>query len=144
MNELAELEALQPLTRKITINNEEIEIKPYKFRQLFSALKHMSNMVADVNTFEDQTVQLFRLLGNHPEDVLGLMSLSTGKPVSFFDDISSEEGIDVVVAVWEVNKDFFVQKIQPKLKSLGLFQDLPEDQTKTEAETAPEPNEMVN
>lgn len=129
--ELKELEALQPLSSIVNIKGIAVEVKPFKFRQLFMALKHVSNLVSEINTYEDQTVQILRVLGEHPEDVIGLISLSSGQPITFFEDLDAEEGIDLALAVWTVNKDFFSQKIQPKLVKIGLLNS-PKTQTQME------------
>lgn len=139
--DLKELEALQPQIATVTINNEIIEIKPFKFKQFFAALKHLSNMIADVNQYEDQTIQLIRLLGEHPDDVVGLMALATGKPAAFFDTLDTDAGLDIAIAVWNVNKDFFGQKIQPKLVSLGLLNS-PEESKTLETQEATESNQV--
>ncbi|HNC59282.1 MAG TPA: hypothetical protein PLP33_27895 [Leptospiraceae bacterium] len=119
--ELNELAELQPKTTFVIVGGESFEIKPFKFKHMFAVLNHLSNIVTDVNPYEDQMVQLFRLLGKHPEDVLGIMSLAVGKPTSFFDDIDTDQGIELAAKIWEINQDFFVRKVQPKLERLGLY-----------------------
>ncbi len=136
-DDLKELQELQPQSQFIIIKGESFEIKPFKFKHMFSVLNHISNMIDEVNPYEDQTKQLFKLLGKHPEDVMGILALAIGKPLSFFDDVDTEQGIDLAILVWKINQDFFVQKVQPKMKSLGLFQDLPEEQENLANEKKP-------
>lgn len=118
--DLTELQALQPETKTLTIKGEQIEVKPFKFKQLLSALKFLSNMISDINEYEDKTIQLFRLFANHPDDVIGILSLVSNREAKWFDDIESEDGIELAIAAWTVNADFFAQKVQPKLEKLGL------------------------
>lgn len=119
--ELKELAELQPKTTCVIVGNESFEIKPFKFKQMFSVLNHLSNMVTEMNPYEDQMVQLFRLFGKHPEDILGIMSIAINKPTSFFDELETDEGLEIAAKIWEINQDFFVQKVQPKLEKLGLY-----------------------
>lgn len=129
MNEdLKELAALQPETQFVVVKGESFEIKPFLFRNMFKVLSHISNMVDSLdlvpNPYEDPMVaytkQIIKLLGNHGEDIIGIMSVATGKPSSYFDDITSEEGIELAAAIWKINQDFFARKLQPKLESMGL------------------------
>lgn len=118
--ELNELAALQPESQFVIINDESFEIKPFKFRNMFKVLNHVSNMVGDINPYEDETIQFFRLIGSHEEDVLSIMALAINKPISFFDNVDTEQGLELATVIWKINQDFFVQKIQPKLESLGI------------------------
>lgn len=137
-DDLKELQELQPQSSFIIVKGESFEIKPFKFKHMFAVLNHISNMIDEVNPYEDQTKQLFKLLGKHPDDVMGILGLALGgKPVSFFDDVDTEQGIDLAILVWKINKDFFAQKVQPKMKELGLFQDLPEEQENSVSEKKP-------
>ena len=121
-NDIQELEQLQPISANVVVNNETIEIKPLRFRQLLQALKYLSKMIEDVNPYEDKEIQMFKLFGNHPEEIVGLMSLATGKPIEWFDEIGTEDGIAIALEAFKVNKDFFSQKVQPLLEKAGLSQ----------------------
>ena len=137
-DDLKELQELQPQSSFIIVKGESFEIKPFKFKHMFAVLNHISNMIDEVNPYEDQTKQLFKLLGKHPDDVMGILGLALGgKPVSFFDDVDTEQGIDLAIMVWKINQDFFVRKVQPKMKELVLFQDLPEEQENSVSEKKP-------
>lgn len=118
--DLKELAELQPQSSFVIVKGTSYEIKPFKFRHMFAVLNHISNMIDDVNPYEDETKQFFRLVGKHSEDVLGIMALAINKKIDFFDDIETEEGLDLAATIWKINQDFFVQKVQPKLEALGL------------------------
>jgi hypothetical protein len=122
MTDIQELEQLQPQVSTVVVLGETIEIKPLKFRQLLQALKFMSAMIEDINPYQEKELQLFSLFGKHPEEVIGLMALVTGKPVEWFDEIGMEEGIGIVVEAIKVNRDFFSQRVQPLLEKAGLSQ----------------------
>jgi len=135
--DLKELAELQPESKFVIVKGESIEIKPFKFRHMFKVLNHISNMIDDVNEYEDQTKQLFKLFGKHEEDVLGIMALAISKPLNFFEDLDTEEGFDLAATIWKINQDFFVQKIQPKLEALGLNQSPSDSPSNPDLNTKP-------
>jgi hypothetical protein len=57
------------------------------------------------------------LLGDQAtqDAVIGFAALATDQPVELFDRIDLDEGIKIVLAVIEVNKDFFVQRVLPMI-----------------------------
>lgn len=148
--DLKELAELQPASSFVVIKDHSFEIKPFKFRHMFAVLNHLSHMVEDIsliqNPYEDpalaQTKQLLRLFGNHEEDVLGILAIAIGKPVSFFDDVDMEEGFELASVVWRINQDFFVRKIQPKLEALGL-KSLSQDDSLSEKEKSTLPTDTT-
>lgn len=63
------------------------------------------------------------------EDVIGLLMLATGRDRTFFDGLEDgSDGINLALAVVEVNKSFFFEKIQPMVASwtAGISAVMPE------------------
>lgn len=119
---VADLESVFPQTKTLTIQGREVEVKPFKFKQLLAAIKHLGNIVGDVVYIDEYVLmtQVIKGLGNNPEDVVALMKLGTGiTEESFYDNLEEDEGFEILVSLWEVNKDFFVQKVGSKVKSLS-------------------------
>ena len=134
---LEDLEALQNEGSIVTVKGEDIVIRPFNFGQLLKALKHLANL-GGVLSEEDGPASVIRALAQNSEDVVGLLMLSTGKTREYFEDLSAEEGIDLAITTYTVNKDFFVRTLTPKLSQLSPSTDSPEEQTseKTEADTS--------
>lgn len=58
------------------------------------------------------------LMENSIEDVMALVSISTNKPVEWVESLNAVEGLELVVAVFSVNYDFFTQKFSAALNGL--------------------------
>jgi len=129
---LPDLEALQQEGAVVMVGTEEIRIRPFTFGQLLKALKHLAHLGTSIND-EDGELGLVRALTDNSDDVLGLLMLSTGKNKEFFDTLSAEAGIDLAIATYKVNKDFFARTLTPKLSQLGLSLDSQSDQKNSEA-----------
>ena len=52
-----------------------------------------------------------------------LMMIGTKKPREWVEDLEMDQGVEVITAVFEVNADFFTQKVLPlinvKMKAVG-------------------------
>lgn len=118
--DMKELEELQPATSSVVVGGETVEIKPFMFVQLLQALKYMANMIEDLNPYQDKEVQTFRLIASHPEEVLGLLMLATGKPREWFNTIDSKAGVALALETYKVNSDFFIREVQPLLDKANL------------------------
>lgn len=54
-----------------------------------------------------------------PDAVFRILSVTTGKPVEFFRTAEDPiEILDIVEAWWEVNGDFFVNRLVPRLQKM--------------------------
>lgn len=129
-----DLEILQPEEMFVTVNGEKVYVKPYTFGNLLKAFKHLSSLY---NTLQDdlsveQTIM--RALSTHGDDVISLISLSTGKPVEFFDTLDAVKGLDLAVMTYKVNESFFAQHLVPKLQELFPSDSPTEEMEETETE----------
>ena len=121
-NPLADdLASVFPATKVVNVNGRDIEISPFKFKVLLKVLNHVNNLFSDSGFLDQYTLiqTLLRGVSQHPDDVIGILKLATGiTEDSFYDEISSADGVNLILATWEVNKDFFSQKLGDKLKNL--------------------------
>lgn len=120
--ENADLEILQNDGEDVivTINDtqETIKVRPFKFGQLLKALKYLANIAADFASPNISEIEIINALTHHAEDMISLLCLATGKDRAFFDEISSDEGVDLALAAWRVNQFFFTERLAPKMKGL--------------------------
>lgn len=131
--DLADLNSVFPEVHTVKVGDREVEVSPFKFRTLLKALTHVNNILGDVAYLDQYTIMtaLLRGIAQHPDDVIGILKLSTGiSEEKFYDDLNEVEGVNLILATWEVNKDFFSRNLGDKLKNLfGLPE---EDQTPEE------------
>lgn len=132
-----DLEVLQPEEVYVEVEGEKVYVKPYTFGNLLKAFKHLSSLYNSLQ--DDLTVEqlIMRALSQHGDDVIALISLSTGKPVEFFDTIGSVEGLELATLTYKVNESFFVQHLIPKLQELFPSDSQMEESEEATAETAP-------
>lgn len=138
-----DLAILQPEEKFVEVNGTNIYVKPFTFGKLLKALKHLSAIFGTLEKLQHaETLSLEQafldLIGSHEDDVLNLISFSTGQSLDFFEDLDAVKGLDLAVLTYEVNQDFFVQHLVPKLQNL-FPSDSQEDQMNSETtETAVE------
>ena len=116
-----DLDSVFPSTQTLTINGQNIEIKPFKFKELLKVLQHVNNLFTDLGYLDQYSIlqTLLKGIGQHPEDLIAILKISTGiVDESFYDNITSAYGVSLILATWEVNKDFFSQQLGDKLKNL--------------------------
>lgn len=125
----SDLETLQPEEMFVEVDGEPIYVRPYTFGNLLKAFKHLSALytsLVDGLTVEET---IMNALANNGDDVVGLISLSTGLPKEYFDTLDAVKGLDLAVMTYKVNESFFVQHLIPKLQEL-----FPSDSQEQEAE----------
>lgn len=105
-----ELEILFPL-RIFHTKQGQVEVKPFKFKHFIFVLE----IARGYAELFDGSVDFIKFLLDHGEkglkDLATLTEFSTGKDRAFLDELSGDEAIDLFFKVFEVNADFFVQKI---------------------------------
>lgn len=98
----------------------QVFVRPLPFRRWPTVMGHVSNlfqyMPGDGLDLEN-TLQLAmfatQVLGVAADDVFAVLELATDRNPEFFDTLDPDDGLKVVLAVIEVNKGFFVQKVLP-------------------------------
>jgi hypothetical protein len=115
-----ELQAVSELTkltgevREVTVAGEVFKIKPFKIGQLGKVMNLVSTLTAFAD--EDGEIKLLDAFTKGSESVLSICTIATGKPREWFDDVDVDEGLGLVLAIYEVNRDFFAQRVQPILE----------------------------
>lgn len=115
-NELAQL---FPTGKELSIRDENLTIKPFKFGELprvFKAIEPLTVTLATMMSTKQLDVSAIgTLLAEGGDNVLDLIAIGARKPRAWVDQLELDEGIDVLAAVLEVNADFFVHKVLPRL-----------------------------
>lgn len=113
----------------------KVFVRPLPFKRwliatdiLAGMLKHFPEAKIDFNDMSALGMFAAQLLGAAQVEVISLAMLATDQDEAFFDSIDLDEGLKIILAVIEVNKDFFVQKVLPMVKEAA-----PELQAKMQA-----------
>lgn len=103
----------------------QIFVRPMPMRRWVKALgfvgtviQNLPNTGLDLDNPMQMALWITHVLGKVPDEIFSLMELATDEPADLFDRIDLDEGIKVMVAVVEVNKDFFVQRVLPFLAEI--------------------------
>ena len=138
MFENGDLQVLLP-NREITLNGEVVEIKPFAFGKIPKVIKQASHLIqvvmslpeglitedGDIN-LEDPatTIVLASMLEHGGGAIFEILALAANKPMSWVEELQPDEGILLLVKVWEVNKDFFTRRLGPLLQQLKIPKNL--------------------
>lgn len=107
---------------------ETLTLRPFTFGQFPKAIKLLRPITdavqdagiagmsaAGFSLAPDWPLRLPQVMDEAGESVIEFVAFATGKPREWFDDLAADEGLALTKAVFEVNGDFFVRRIAPKL-----------------------------
>lgn len=100
--------------KEVQAAGEVFTISPFTFGQL----PKVAQCFAAIQT-KMQSGNLIEIAAAGGEDLLMLLCLAVKKPRAWFDTLASDEGLQLMAAVIEVNRDFFVQRMSPVLARLN-------------------------
>lgn len=124
--------------RELTVGGETLKVMPLTFGQLPKATKLLQSVAqataaANVISFgkgengevqfaiaSDWPARLIDLLAEGGESLLEFLAFAVGKERSWFDGLDMDDGVSVAKTVFEVNGDFFVRRVLPKLGLMAV------------------------
>jgi len=123
MSDLSEeVKQLFPQGKTITLKGKDVVVRPFGFGKFPKVLKLMKDVKldsvpADVAALTEsvQKMNIMTLLADNADTVVELSALAIGQPLAYFDDLPADEGVVLCQAIVEVNADFFIARLQPKL-----------------------------
>lgn len=118
-----ELEALEPSGSSITYRGESIEVKPLTVGQIPKLIRKARgaiNVVLAMEALPDSNelgfVDLIMdLAGNHGEELYEGVAICVRKDPAWIADGDIDDFVGLAKAVFEVNRDFFAQRLGPLL-----------------------------
>lgn len=136
MNPIEELEVLSAIGETVTLSTkEQVEVRPYTFLQFAKALKHITSMT---DVMQGDNLDILRAFAEHADSVVDLIQLATGKSINWFESLMMDDGIELAMATYRVNSDFFERKVMPKLKGFLPSQNSPEQPIQSAEDLQPE------
>jgi len=111
-----DLQKVIPQKNVIVINGEEIHIQQFKIGKLplvLDAVQPMAHML--LNRDKKSPLDINSMLMLYSDDCLKLMSVLAERPRAWVDQLEIDEGVELLTLQLEVNLDFFVQRVLPKL-----------------------------
>lgn len=139
-----DLKILMP-DQELTLQGEKFDIRPFPFGKTFKVITQASSLIQMVLSLptdlimEDGTIDienpattiiLSSMLEQGSGPVMSVMAMAVGKPVEWVENLDPDEGILLLIKVWEVNKDFFMRRLGPMLQKLKPVQGKASEETK--------------
>jgi hypothetical protein len=121
---MSDLDTLSPAPTVVRAAGRDVEIRPLRFGQLAKAGGLLSKILgaaalgyaqAGAEAPSPEAIAEAVLAGG--EDAYALLELGTGVARAEMDEMSAEEGLELAAAFLEVNSDFFVRQVLPRLKA---------------------------
>lgn len=126
MNDTAEqIKELFPEGKVVTLKGKEITVKPFGFGKYPKLLKLLKDMkvedeVPAVQNVSElpaavKKVNIGALMAENADIVISICCLAINEKEEFFLELPGDEGVELCQAILEVNVDFFVARLQPKV-----------------------------
>jgi hypothetical protein len=107
--------------KTFTLNGEQVTVKPFKFGHLPQVLKLLRSVGGLFAHYQSQgklnsMEAIIHIVGEAGDDLINALALNTGKPREFWDEIDSDEGLEVMIHFLIVNIGFFTKRVMPHLQ----------------------------
>lgn len=135
-----ELSILFPEDGKVTINNEEIVIRPIKFKQIKQVLKLAEGLKGrKISLMQEEPVidasgkahipassplsgltysEMLSIINDNSELVTEALAVAISKPVDFVDALEVTDVVKLLAIVLKVNADFFTTHALPLIMKI--------------------------
>lgn len=114
---------------ELDIGGEKFAIQPLKFGQIPKAMKLLKPVVAAMSGSGRPAAEISQLsawvdiLAEGGEEILQFVSFASGKAREWIDGLDMDDGVKLLKTVYEVNADFFAQRLLPLLGGSPPAQD---------------------
>lgn len=116
---IQDLKAILPRSKTLELGGETITLKPFRFDQIPLILPKLSALMALI---EDGQAAVMMAGSQLLQDLQELFALATGKPKEWIEQLDAHDGIELTVAVSELNEGFF-QAVLASLPRLTAVMD---------------------
>jgi len=111
----SDLDTLVPLTQVLELAGQRLTISPLLVGELPAMLKAVRPFAEQLTGEPDWLA----LLCDHGDALLAALALASRQPRDRVDALALDEAITLAAAVFEVNADFFVRRVAPKVGDLA-------------------------
>lgn len=111
----SDLDVLVPQTQSLEIAGQRLTISPLVIGELPAMLKAVRPFAEQLTGDPDWLA----LLCEHGDALLTALALASRQPREQVDALALDDAITLAAAVFEVNADFFVRRVAPKVGDLA-------------------------
>ncbi|WKB50858.1 hypothetical protein [Eleftheria terrae] len=110
-----DLDVISPPAVTVNVAGERLEIRPLVLGELPAVLKAVRPFASQLSA----EPEWLTLLCEHGEALLQTLSLAARRPREWIDRLAVDEALVLAGAVFEVNADFFVRRVAPRIGELA-------------------------
>lgn len=110
---MTDLDNLIPPTRSLDIGGESIDVRPLRVGQLPAFTRAIAALLAAGESIDDPV----DLVAKYPEEIAAATAVALDRPRDWVDARELDQMVDLVAAIIEVNADFFVRRVLPKMEA---------------------------
>ena len=103
--------ALPPVPVSVEISGEHIDLTPLKVGEVPAFARAVQPIAAGLSASPDWLA----LMAEHGEAVITGIAIASRRPVDWVAGLGLDEAVRLAEAVFEVNADFFIQRVLPSL-----------------------------
>lgn len=135
-----ESEILFPKGKELEISGETLLVEKMKLHQIIKGTGKLGGVfdlayAAFLNDTIDNAA-IFKIFETDGDNVLDYIAIALNKDRSFVDNLEMDEAIEVLIAIVEVNADFFVSKVMPMMNKRAVnLKQLKQKTSKTRTRT---------
>ena len=103
--------ALPPVPVTLVIGGERLELTPLKVGDVPAFARAVQSVAASLSASPDWLA----LLAEHGEAVIDAVAIASRRPPEWVTNLALDDAVRLAEAVFEVNADFFIQRVLPSL-----------------------------
>ena len=103
--------ALPPVPVTLVIGGERLELTPLKVGDVPAFARAIQPAAASLSDSPDWLA----LLAEHGEAVIDAVAIASRRPPEWVTNLALDDAVRLAEAVFEVNADFFIQRVLPSL-----------------------------
>ena len=102
---------LPPVPVSVEIAGERIDLSPLKVGEVPAFARTVQPLAASLSASPDWLA----LLAEHGEAAIAAIAVAARRPVDWVSGLDLDEAVHLAEAVFEVNADFFIQRLLPSV-----------------------------
>ncbi len=103
--------ALPPVPVTLVIGGERLDLTPLKVGDVPAFARAVQPVAASLSASPDWLA----LLAEHGEAVIDAVAIASRRPPEWVTNLALDDAVRLAEAVFEVNADFFIQRVLPSL-----------------------------
>jgi len=109
---MSAFDAFPPAPVTLDVGGESLEITPIRVGEVPALIKAVRPFAGQLSAEADWLV----LLAEHGESLLGALAVAARRERAWVERLSLDDAVRLAAALFEVNADFFVQRLAPAVQ----------------------------